>query len=174
MRHAHALVGAVLGVVASAAAVPLFSGFGASAQPSVYATPRNIIVNEPVVLYDRTGGTLAGPIHENLVVYSSGLVTYAFASEVVIPPGGESVVARVAYIPPERLTALREELAASGAGTLTDARFEVSDVPLNSATYFFTPGPSSRTNSFNYWLGFEEHAAFDQAVRNLIHELFGS
>lgn len=127
------------------------------------------IAREPVLIFDQTGGTLVGPVHQNLIVYSDGLMAYSLANNVVIPGGGEFIDARIAFHPD--VDQLIKDLGAAGAGTLQDGGFFVVDAPVNTVSFFRSPGTNARGNTFSYFGG-TEYAATSEIIFDTINSFF--
>jgi len=111
----------------------------------------NIFPHEPVVIFEITGGTLAGPIDRQITVYSDGLVRGAQTA----PGTPTSLVgggsAQVAYVDPAMVQSLVADLGMLGAGTGCDRPELVTDTPLSTLTIIRgTTESRSRTWS---WLG---------------------
>jgi len=130
----------------------------APAQPAAQVVPGlglpmpgfcgNSLPHEPVVVYEVTGGTLAGFLHVRFTAYSDGS---ASASSLSSFGGGESVAdAAVSFPGPEAVAELLAELRAAGAFQLCDQDLIVSDLPLSTLTVL-APGSDARAHSSSYW-----------------------
>lgn len=128
------------------------------------ATAAQHIRQEPVLVYDVTGGTLSGPVHAHLTVYNSGLVTYSEAAGLGTPV----VNARTAYVAPDLVHALAKSLSAAGAFALPDQPLAVADIPLKTLTVF-RGDTDAFAHTYSYWMGLDSYAAADQAVRDFIN-----
>ncbi len=129
------------------------------------ACPNKVAV-EPVVLYDVTGSTLAGPYHQHLTVYGNGFATLARD-----PVVGGSVVETV-FLPPADVAQLRTDLAALGAASLCDIPTPVSDVPLNTVTVL-SGGTDARAHTFSFFLAIKQHGAVKTLLETFIATHFG-
>jgi len=125
----------------------------------------NRINREPIVVFDVSGGTLAGPTFEHLTVYDDGFASYsnvsAFSRARV---EGKSIRDNGA----ERLIL---NLIDAGAADLTDQDGMVMDVPLSTLT-IFRGGTNSQAHTYSYWLGVNGHEAVDNLLSEFISEHF--
>jgi hypothetical protein len=123
------------------------------------------IRQEPVVVFDETGGTFAGPVHLHLTVYNSGQASIA---ETRWNDPDRSGSAAVTTLPPEAAKELFVALQAAGAGSLRDNPRMAADVPLKTVTFFTAPGTNSGTNSFSYRVAERPYAQVDAIFRRFI------
>jgi hypothetical protein len=131
---------AVLGLVPALPALPAAQQVGA--QPELTAAGcQNKIMHEPVVSYDVTGSTFAGPFHEHFTVFNNG---FASLSRLTNFSGAD---AQTANISAADVAQLRTDLAATGAYSLCDITASVSDIPLTTITVFRGNGGMARTNT---------------------------
>ncbi len=117
---------------------------------------------EPVVVFDETGGTLAGPVHLHLAVYNNGLASISRKTRT------GSSAADVKMVSPEAVKALFSALQAAGAGSLPDDRTIATDVPLKTVTFFLAPGPRSGSNTFSYLKAHDSYGRVDSILRRFI------
>ena len=127
------------------------------------------IPNEPVMLYSLAGSTLAGTLHTQLAVYSSGLATIATQNETFIPSQQDFEDVATAYLDVRDVRELREQLKASGAFTLTDQKLFASDIPLNTLTVF---SGASLNHTYSYWVGTNQYEAANKVVQDFIDKHF--
>ena len=127
--------------------------------------PIESIRQEPVVVFDETGGTFAGPVHLHLTVYNSGQASIA---QTRWNDPDRSGSAAVKTVPPEAVKELFVALQAAGAGSLRDNPRMAADVPLKTVTFFTTPGPNSGTNSFSYRVAERPYAQVEAILRRFI------
>lgn len=116
----------------SALSIPVISGFP--------------IKQEPVLMYNVTGGSLGGPIHRSMVVYNNGVVSVATDTAFL---GNETIEAYSTFVDPSIVRALSSDLAAAGAGSLLDNPAIVLDVPLTTVTYF-RGTTNAKAHTFSY------------------------
>ena len=89
-------------------------------------------MNEPVVMFSITGGTLTGSIHRQLSVYNNGFATIAKLDDG--PIFGLSEDVDTAGVGPAAANQFLLDLVAAGAVSLPDQQIFISDVPLNTLT----------------------------------------
>lgn len=130
------------------------------AAPSLCA---NKIKTEPVVIYDVSGSTFAGPFHQHLTVYSSGFATLARSSSF------SGIDAATAQASLADVAQLRLDLRALGASTLCDIPTIVADVPLTTVTVF-TGATDARAHTFSFFLSIKQQGA----VKQLLEEFIGA
>jgi hypothetical protein len=106
----------------------------------------NAYQREPVLVYDKTGSTLIGPIHEQLTVYSDGLATYSRLD--YFEPTGRVFVRTLT---PAALDQLVHTLAAVGAHVQCDDPTIITDVPLVTVTVLQGDGADAAAHSFSYY-----------------------
>lgn len=141
----------VLAAAAAALSIP------SAAQPSTGSTiiaPPTVgaIKQEPILLYDVTGSTLAGTIHVQLSVYNNGLASASKLNQLVFPSPGVDVDVDLAHITPQELNKLRRDLAAAGAFTNVDQNIWVSDVPTTTVTVF-RGNTDADAHTYSYLIG---------------------
>lgn len=110
-----------------AAALGLWALTSSSASAPTPSGNCNLWMHEPLVAFDVTGATLAGPVDESLHVYSDGTVKRFSAS---------MGLAKIAYISPQQAAAFSRQLYLAGALSTCDQPAAGSDVPLRTLTLF--------------------------------------
>ena len=148
------------------AVAPIVSAWSAAPVPQ----SSGVIQNEPVVVYNVTGGTLTGLIHRQLTVYNSGFVTIAKLDEPVFPQPAEIQEVRTAQVGPQAATQLLISLVQAGAVQLEDQSFPVSDVPLKTLT-ILEGKTFALSRTFSWYVG-GDYAVVDQALNKFIGDTF--
>ncbi|MEM7305820.1 MAG: hypothetical protein AAF682_04085 [Planctomycetota bacterium] len=106
------------------------------------------ITNEPMVVFDVTGPTFAGSIHEHLAVYNNGFVTISKRND--NPFGNLDVDVQTANVGADGALKLLLDLIGSGAVTLPDQSGTASDIPLTTLT--IAEGQEiALSRTFSYW-----------------------
>ena len=154
------------------AALPLaFTLAPSPANPATAAAAQagcqDLWAQHPLVVYDVTGSTLAGPVDLSLVVYDSGVAKLSSASGA--PGQGK---ARVEYLTPQATLALARALFQSGSFQTCDQPLAGSDVPLKTLTVF-RGGTDAKAHSFSWWITENEYAVLEQHVTDFIGAHFG-
>jgi len=151
----------------SLAALPLIlaasSGTARSVEPGACI---ELWFHEPLILYDLTGATFAGPTDTSLAVYSSGSVKISSAS--LLPGIGR---AAVAYITPAEARNLAVELRAMGAHSLCDVPVSGADIPLKTLTVFGT-GSDTFAHTFSWFNASAATSPIQQRLTEFISETF--
>ena len=101
---------------------------------------------EPVLVYDKTGGTMIGLVHEQLTVYSDGLATYSRLD----PMNGDGEVS-VRTLTARQLASLVDTLVAVGADSMCDDPMQITDVPLVTVSVLQGEGADAAAHSFSYF-----------------------
>jgi hypothetical protein len=101
----------------------------------------NVWNHEPLVAFDRTGATLAGPVDESLQVFSDGTVKHFSASQ---------GIAKVTFVPPQQARTLAADLFAAGAFSLCDQPDAGADIPLQTLT-LFRGVQNAAAHTVNWW-----------------------
>lgn len=130
----------------------------------------NAIDHEPVLVYQVSGGTIAGQQDLLLTVYDDGQVVLAVQN--ATNPEGAVCIAQV---DPLRIARLQDELAAANAARLNDGDPEpLPDLPLTTVTFFFSPGnsPITRANTFSYFFPEGDQALVEDIISSFIAEVF--
>jgi len=99
----------------------------------------------PLLVYDRSGGTLIGAVHTQLTVYSDGLATYSNFDPM------SASVASVRVLSAREVAGLVDTLAAVGAHVMCDDPMQVTDVPLATVTVLQGEGADAAAHSFSYY-----------------------
>jgi hypothetical protein len=146
------------------AAVPL-AGDPVSIRPSAQAYCPNALDHEPVLMFERTGGTLMGPVDLLLVVHGNGRVRLADFSEAELPQGG------FANVDPEAVSDLMLDLERYGAWIECDDSGMVTDVPLNTIT-LLKPGTNARSHTHSWWLPEGANGAIEARIELFLDEAF--
>ena len=137
----------------------------ATLQPTSVASPAdqcpNLLLHEPLVLYELSGATLIGPVDRTLTVYADGALKLSAASAT---GPGECTLGQTT---PELAQALQQELVRAGAFDLCDDARNVSDVPLNTLT-LLRGAQDARAHTFSYWIGDGHYQAVDDAIAKFI------
>ncbi|MDZ4774673.1 MAG: hypothetical protein SGI72_16235 [Planctomycetota bacterium] len=135
-------------------------------QPALAPTCPNILPHEPLVLFDVSGFTLAGPMDIQLTVYNDGTARVCQAQSV-----GGAVDARVAFVPPAAASQFARDLSILGAGVLCDSDNMFSDTPTSTLT-ILRDATDSRAHTFSWIGGTAAHSAVEQRVFDFIHAHF--
>lgn len=98
-----------------------------------------------MVLFEVTGGTLAGPVDYSLTVYSDGAARLSSALG-----GGGTGSSQYVTLDPLLVESLRQDLASAGAFSTCDQPDFTSDTPLQTLTVF-RPGSSRRSSTFSWF-----------------------
>jgi hypothetical protein len=124
------------------------------------------LIQEPVLVYDVTGSTLIGPVHESLVVYNNGHVSWSAAS-FFTGGDGESCTFQV---PIDVVRKLARALADAGAFELPDDPSLVTDVPLLTVTVM-KAATDAKAHTFSFFGGFgDPHANVAMIINDFISE----
>jgi len=102
----------------------------------------------PVLMFDRSGSTLIGPVHESLILFSDGLAIHARRGA-DIRDGGSVEMKNVSA---GSAKALWQEVMAAGAASLCDDPAYVTDMPLTKVTVFTPAGFDSIAHTYAYYL----------------------
>ena len=112
-----------------------------SSSASTQAAACNVWNHEPLVAYDATGATLAGPVDESLQVFSDGTVKHFSASQ---------GIAKVTFVTPQQARTLAADLSAAGGFTLCDQPDAGADIPLQTLT-LFRGVQNAAAHTINWW-----------------------
>jgi hypothetical protein len=126
--------------------------------------------HEPVLLYEVSGSTIAGPVYLLLTVYNDGEATLVRQDAPALP---EELC--TATLRPQEVRELQRDLRQAGALRLRDRRTEpVPDVPLTTVTFFVAQGNSGRStaNTFSYYVPEDRYSDVEDLIRALIDESF--
>lgn len=152
-------------LIASFALLPVFL---APAPAVVQAPPAcpNIVTHEPLVLYDITGSSFAGPIDIALTVYNDGTARISSSNQLGLPSQAETVM--VGAVDAHQLLL---DLSALGAGHLCDSFQGIPDVPVSTLTVF-RDAVDSRNHTFSWVLAQGAYAPVEQRLQDFIHSTF--
>ena len=157
-------------VLGALTATPLvFAVFPTAPQPAAQSGCSNLWVNEPLVVYDITGSTLAGLVDSNLVVYDSGVIKLSSAS--AQPGQGRALLS---YVSPQEAQDFARELALAGGLSICDQNAAGSDVPLKTLSLFRSAKTDTRVHTFSWWFALNEYAPIQQRIDQFIQTNFNS
>lgn len=147
--------------VSTLAALPLLF-----APTAAVPTCPNTIRHEPLVLFDVTGFTLAGPIDIQLTVYDDGLARVCQTQSMT-----GAIDARLNSVTPLAARQLVTDLAQLGATTLCDSYGFVNDVPISTLTVF-RGVTDAGAHTFSWDGGQGAYAQIEQRLFTFIHAAF--
>jgi hypothetical protein len=149
-------------LLAALAATPLL----APAAPAPQSSCPNTWFHEPLVVYDITGATFAGPLDLHLVVHGNGIAKLSSSTH-----GAGPGKARTEYLAPADARNLAIQLAALGGMTLCDEPNLVVDVPLKTLTLLrgTTDAPA---HTFSWYDTVGPYQAIEQAMNDFIAKHF--
>jgi hypothetical protein len=124
----------------------------------------NLITHEPLILYESTGGTIAGPYDLELVVYNDGNVRLSSA----VKDGGK--VAR-ATVDPGVANGLMLQLQRVHSFDACDQTGQATDVPLTTLTVMHGDTYSA-SHTHSWWVLDESSAPMEAAVQTFIADVF--
>ncbi len=169
----HTIVTAVAIAVVSGAIAFTASPEPAQAQASISADAAFISANpwvrEPVLIYDVSGSTFAGPFHKRVSVYNDGLATF---STVTLFPAENR--AEFTSVSEQAVKALIDGLASAGASSLPDHPGFATDSPLSTVTFFRKPAPRSIANTFSWWFPDGNYSTIAQIINDFIDDNFNN
>ncbi len=125
----------------------------------------NVILHEPLLVYEVRGGTLAGPVDLHLVVHSDGSARIVDVSDADFPR------AAVAGADPEAVQDLLRDLERVGGMLGCDSAGMVTDVPLHTLT-MLKPGTETRAHTYSWWLPENANGAIEMRIEQFVAELF--
>ncbi|MHC4942349.1 MAG: hypothetical protein ACYTG7_04955 [Planctomycetota bacterium] len=141
-----------------------------SAAPDSIVDPfiKNFWDREPVLVFDTTGYTLAGPWHRKLSVYTDG--TASISKYVGFPHAvGDAFFTNVGDAAVKELS---KALLEANAHLLSDNPQMVTDTPLTSVTFFAEPAPVSKANTYNYFIPNEKQLKAHTIINEFIAAWF--
>ena len=157
-------------ILGALTATPLvYAAFAPAPQPAAQSGCSNLWMVEPLVVYDITGSTLAGPLDSNLVVYDSGVVKLSSAS--AQPGAGRALLS---YVTQQEARDFARELALAGGLSICDQNAAGSDVPLKTLTLFRSGKTDTRVHTFSWWFSLNEYAPIQQRIDQFIQTNFNS
>ncbi len=125
----------------------------------------NVIVHEPLLVYEVRGGTIAGPFDLHLVVYSDGAARIADLTDAEIPRGA------AAQTDPDAVSDLMRDLERVGGMIDCDSLGTYTDVPLHTLT-MLKPGTDARAHTFSWWIPENGAGAMEVRIQEFIAEAF--
>lgn len=134
--------------------------------------PRNAFDHEPVLIYEVSGSTIAGPTYLLLTVYSDGDATLVQQDAPNVPEELCQATLRA-----DQLRQLQQNIRRFGLVRLGDQRSsQVPDVPLTTVTVFQAQGNSGRStaNTFSYYVPQNRYSQVEDAIRSFIATAFAS
>lgn len=152
---------AALALVVASGSIGAFVLSALAAPAPAPALCLNPLVHEPVLVYDMAGGTLLGPIYRHLAVYDDG---HAIASRTT--DSSDPGAAATNFLTAAEVAQLRDDLKTAGAGVLCDDPSSVSDVPLQTIS-FFRGTTDASVHTFSYWLGAAPYDGVDNVITAL-------
>jgi hypothetical protein len=129
----------------------------ATPHPPVPRCP-NVIVREPLVAFESTGGTFLGPVDIALLVYNDGSARLSS-----VWSGSVQLV----YMDPVETEALRDGLVALGALARCDVPDIVADAPLQTLTVH-RAATTQRSNTFSWFQDDDELLAMRTLIDDFI------
>jgi len=149
-------------LLAALAATPLL----APAAPAPQSSCPNTQFHEPLVVFDVTGATFAGPTDLHLVVHGNGITKLSSATQ-----GSGPGKATFQYLPPADARALALQLAGLGGMSLCDDPAVGQDIPLKTLTLLrgTTDAPA---HTFSWYDSHGPYMAIEQAVNDFIAKHF--
>ena len=134
------------------------------AKPALQPCP-NVIVHEPILLYEIAGSTLAAQVDRTLTVYADGSLKLSDAS--ATGPGQSYRV----HTTPEVVGALQVALVQAGGLALCDDTQLVTDVPLHTLT-MLRGAQNARAHTFSYWTPDANYGGVDGLLEGFIADFF--
>jgi len=128
----------------------------------------NVIPHEPMVVYEVTGGTFAGPTDMSFVMYTDGSLRLSSTT------ANEGLgFAKTASINSELADQVLAELVANGAAKLCDSTISVTDTPLSTLTIFLGTTQAA-AHSHSWWIANAADARSAALLDGVIHDAFGT
>ncbi len=128
----------------------------------------DVFPHHPIVVYEISGGTLAGPLDQELIVYGDGSARLSSATANF--GAGSS---QLAFVGDAAAAALITSLSQNGAFQLCDDPSQVSDMPLSTLTVM-RGNTDSRVHSFSWFIAKGQHAPVEQILQTFIATNFPS
>ena len=122
--------------------------------------------HQPIVVYEVSGGTLAGPIDLELLVYQDG--SARLSSSTANFGSGKS---QNAYVGDKAASAFLTALSQNGASQLCDLSDLTSDMPLSTLSVM-RGNTNARIHTFSWFFATDQHAAVEQIVQAFIASNF--
>lgn len=106
---------------------------------------------EPLLMFDVSGFTLTGVLHQHLCVYDNGVVSISSVS------GGTPLFpltnkADIAFVTPTQARTLHKQVVQAGAFQACDEPIPVADLPLTTVTVFRAGRTDDRAHTWSYFL----------------------
>jgi hypothetical protein len=148
-------------LVLSLSSLPFLVALAPAAPPQC----PNLIVHEPLVLYDFSGSGFAGPIDIGLTVYNDGTARISQASQSF---GNK---AQVQFVGADNARQLANDISLLGAGLLCDVPSLVVDLPPTTVT-ILRGDTDSRAHTFTWYDANGPYAAINQRIQTFIQTTF--
>ncbi len=136
----------------------LIASHGSSSSIPAPVGTCDVWTHEPLVAYDITGATFAGPYDESLHVYNDGTVKHFSAVH------GKGTVA---FVQPQEATKLARDLFFAGAFTLCDDPAVGNDIPMKTLT-LFRGSPDAVTHTVNWFISDAPYGTLEQILNAFI------
>ena len=138
------------------------AAFAAPAAPAAPAPQAGApIVFEPVVMFDVTGTTFAGTVHEHMTVYNNGFVTISKRND--NPFGNLQIDVQTADVGAAAASQLLGNLISAGVTTLPDQAVGAADLPLSTLTVL-QGKQQALSRTFSYWAATNQYAAVSSVI----------
>jgi hypothetical protein len=113
------------------------------------------IQNEPVLIYDLSGGTLLGPVRRTLTLYDTGAAAYSnFDGFLTAEAGfGDAGTATYFQVSIDEVQELIRKMVRAGALKAGDGTPFVADVPLTTISFVDKPAAQATIRTFSFYLG---------------------
>ncbi len=129
----------------------------------------DVFPHHPIVVYEITGGTFAGPLDQELIVYGDGSARLSSATANF--GAGKS---QLAFAGDTSAAALLTSLSQNGAFQLCDVPDQVSDMPLSTLSVM-RRNTDSRVHSYSWYIApAGPHATVEQLLQSFIATHFPS
>lgn len=126
----------------------------------------DVFPHHPIVVYELSGGTLAGPLDQELLVYGDGSARLSSATANF--GAGSS---QLAFVGDAAAAALITSLSQNGAFQLCDMPDQVSDMPLSTLTVM-RGNTDSRVHTYSWYVAQGQHATCEQILQAFISTNF--
>jgi hypothetical protein len=127
----------------------------------------DVFPHHPIVVYEISGGTLAGPLDQELLVYGDG--SARLSSSTANFGAGSS---QLTFVGDAAAAALITSLSQNGAFQLCDVPDQVSDMPLSTLTVM-RGNTDSRVHTYSWFLAPQgQHATVEQILQSFISAHF--
>jgi hypothetical protein len=150
-------------LVSVVAAIP----FTLAAMPVAPPPPStNVIVHEPLIVYDNSGGTLAGLFDMSLTVYNDGWVRVSAYTSV-----NDASKSATAFIGHAAAVALAAQLSQLGGGRLTDQVSFALDLPTQTLT-LLRDATDTRGHTYSWLEGNATYGPVEQRIQTFLAATF--